>query len=443
MNPLLPVCSCPRHKPQPRKDLTELRLQLLQREMFQRPYDVLTLDRNVLKEKLKILNLYQRDIDLITTFITKHSINQLEIKYYSFQDLHVRSLMESLDNLNVLHLVAVDLETSSMKTLAENAENFKLQTLNLSENNLTEEHVTYLHQFLITNQTLQYLDVGYCGLTIDTFVLVADGVYNSKSIISINLSRIVSRHEFEIIDTTKIGSIMGVLLSQNKLKEFRLRNCGLTGHDIEPIIEYVGLPNVLTRLDLAANNIGWYGAEKLMNAISKGVNCGNQLWALDISSNNLRESGGNAVATLIGVTKIRYLNISFNQIPANEINVLLETARKPYDLKVLKIWGNYFNEDSADFVNRYVQGTEIISNVIDVAVTYDCGKEKLIVIPFPSKISFPKSCSDLKNTKKRKQASFQHAKVIDKTLCKEPALRKLTKHEEFSCQMNALKSTYL
>lgn len=348
--------------------------------MFCRPYDTLVINRKHLLEKLGRA-LDQNDVDVIEKFVKSHQIKQFEISYCDCGDLCLKQLLVSMDHLTILCLINVNISSLNLGHCLSNAGQFTLKVIRLTGNHLSNKHCNHLHKFLIENRYLQYLDIGFCGLTHSKLAVILDGVYHSKSLKGLDISRILPEHEFAEVDTEKICVLIAILLNQNKLEELHVKHCGFNGYDIEPILEYIELQNCLKYLDVGSNNIGPMGAEKLMTAICNGVSRGNNLTGLDMSNNKIGKDGGEAFVRTFQYTKIRYLDIGSNEIPSYVMLHFLDTIRKPYDVKILNIYGNELDHQCGKILNRYLRSNTFLLNSVDVDVTFDPDTKRYLVVP--------------------------------------------------------------
>lgn len=360
--------------------ITNLKLVIWQRELFCRPYDTLVINRKHFLEKLGRA-LDQNDVDLISEFVKSHKIKNFEISYCDCENLCLKQLLTSMENLTVLCLININLSSDNLFHCLNHGGPFTLKVIRLTGNRLSNRHCNHLRDFLIENRYMQYLEIGFCGLTHSKLAVILDGVYQSRSIKGLDISRIVPEHEFGNIDTEKICLLIAILLNQNKLEELHMKHCGLNGHDIEPMLEYLESRNCLKYLDLGSNNIGHMGTKNLMWSIRKGVDHGNLLTGLDISNNKIGKDGGEVLVQTIQDTKIRYLDIGRNEIPSDVMNCFLENIRKPYDLKILNIIGNEFDHQCAKILNRYLRSNTLLLNSVDVDVTFDPDKKRYLVVP--------------------------------------------------------------
>lgn len=377
--PLVPPCICPKHTAVPYKPFTELLLQIWQREMFCKPYDTLVINQKHLETKLG-RTLDQNDVDLLKDFLKKHQITSFEISYCDVSDLYLTDLICTMRHLTVICLINVNLCANYLKYMEEHANKFIIKALRLSGNSFTKHHAKYLHDFLMKNRTLEYLDVGFCNLTHTTFAIIADGVYHSRSLKGLDVSCIIAGNEYGLVDTEKIAALIAILIGQNKLEELHLRNNNFKGHDLDPIVEYLGQKNCLKYLDLSTNNIGAYGMQILMQNVKQGLINGNILTGLNISNNNIGKHGAEHLAHVLPFTKLRFLDISHNRIPANMMKFLLNTLRKPYDIKILNIYGNEFDDDCGRILKRYLDSNVLLINNVDIQVVFDEDQNKFIVI---------------------------------------------------------------
>lgn len=370
-----PPCTCPTHRPKPYRPLTALMLECWLRKYDQRPYNLMLLNgtqyANAFHRKLDI-----NDYKVLTQFMSKGKLDNFELIYMPLPSITVcHGLLRILANLTHVSLSHVDMGVEHLKTLLEKPS--FLISLRLSGNALTQEHADVLREFLLENNTIAYLDVGYCSIDPITFVSIADGIQNCKSLRAIDVSRIVPCHSAHMMDSSKLAVIIAMLIWTNGIHEFHGRHLNIDGHDILPIVEYLNRCNNLVYLDLGSNRLGPDGTKYLFDAIKDAP----QLVGLDISNNNLGEHGGLEISNHLAYTKIRYLDIGHNSIPATAMTQILLTIKKAVPLRIFNIFGNKFDHKVGRVLRRALDARVLMLNAVDVKTTYDVDEDGFRIVP--------------------------------------------------------------
>ncbi|XP_055374530.1 leucine-rich repeat-containing protein 34 [Condylostylus longicornis] len=326
-------CQCEEHK-KSNKILTPLILQCWQRDNFRRPYNHLYLSRRFFEEKLK--------------------------RKFNLDDYRkiINYFFEILFN--------------------NEPKNITIKILRLNGTPITQTVAHLLRNYLIHNEFIEFLDIGNCNLNENNFYIIADGVYNSKSLKAFNMNRLILNNVCDTIDTERIALIISQLIWKNQLIELHLRNLQLNSYDIKSIAEYIEKQNsILLYLDLGSNSLTQDGIEILFKAIVLS----NTLIGLDISHNSIGRNGGEIIAFSLPSTKIKYLNISYNGIDAIGMHLLLSVVKKTIPLKILNIFGNEFNSSTVYTLKRQIEAKTLIAENLDVDVVFDRDKNEFYLTP--------------------------------------------------------------
>lgn len=360
-----PPCVCPIHLPKPYRPLSILLLDCWLRQHDQRPYNTLLLNR-ILFENAFHRQLDQADYKVLTEFLGRGKIDNLELIYMPLPPLDVcRDVLRIAANLTHVSLCDVDMDVDHLETLLESPCN--LISLRLSGNAFTRAHADVLRTFLMHNNTIAYLDVGYCSIDPVTFATVADGIQQCQSLRAIDVSRIVQCHAYHMTDASKLAVIIAMLLWSNTIYEFHGKHLNVDGHDIIPIAECLNRCANLVYLDLGSNRLGAHGAKVLFEAIRATPS----LIGLDISNNNLGEHGGLEISNNLAYTKLRYLDIGHNGITAGAMTQILMTIKKAVPLRIFNIFGNKFDYQVGRVLRRALDARVLMLNAVDVKTTYD------------------------------------------------------------------------
>lgn len=376
-------CVCQRHRPKPYRALTILLLDCWQRKYDKRPYSTLLLNRKsfegTFNRTMDVL-----DFEVLLEFLAERYIENFELNYMTMPSSDagyiMKPMINALSNMLNVSLCHVSLSIDALKLLSmENNINMsKIKCLRLSGNALNREHAFYLNEFLFKNQTIRYLDIGFCSLDHTIFATIADGILASKSLRAIDVSRIVPCHTAHTTDQSKITLLLSILMWSNQMFEIHLKHCNFDGHDILPIAECISRRCTnLTYLDLGSNNIGVYGTEVLFEAIRTAPN----LIGLDISNNNVGGKGGEIIAHNLPFTHIRYLDIGRNDIDADVMFLILTTIKKSYHIRILNIQGNKFDYNVGAVLKRHLDGKILLIESADVVVTYDESEHGYRIVP--------------------------------------------------------------
>ncbi|XP_055837701.1 uncharacterized protein LOC129906089 [Episyrphus balteatus] len=381
-SPRFAECKCEIHKTHPHKPLSILILDCWQREYDKRTYENFQINKKFFEERMKRI-FTEQDWFVLIDYLMKRKPKSVQICNIEIPDFKNVTLLENLikgfKNAETIQLKNVSLSTSFLFGLQKNINSLKFKHLDLSQNELSAEHLLHLRCILIQSDILEYLNVENCFINENTFPILADGLHKSKSIRCINISRPCPMSRGSIFDSSKLINIVSQLIWQNKLTTLILRHLNLNGHDMEIISEYLETPSSkLQHLDLKSNNLTSHGTEVLFNALMKNK----ALQTLNLCGNNLGSKGGIVIARHISYSNIQSLDISHNQIDCEAMYELLTAIKKPCGLQIFKIYGNKFNAKTASILKRLLRANVLNQNDIDVTYTWDHSKNELCVIPY-------------------------------------------------------------
>lgn len=357
------------------KHLKTLHLECWQRLYDQRPYENFILTGHQFEMHMERY-FHEDDFDIILKFLEQNHLRLKTVQiFYISLDLKFLKLKELIGltlNLVELNLTGVNLSVTFIKLLSCKWLESKIKMLNLSGNELNKCHLQYLRYFLIKNEELENLDVGYCDIREINFSIVADGIYNSKSLKSLNITNIIQ--VFQQNHSDKVMMILGSLLMKNQLTEININHCCFDFSYIEYISEYLAHPGTnLKRLFLGRNNIGPDGVKMIFEAIAKTK----VLNVLDISANRIKDLGGHTIGSMLSRTTLTCLNIKDNHLSAGTMVFILSNIKKPLLLEKLKISGNTFDTKCARTIRRIIDSHTMDVESFDVKI-YERGNEPVV-----------------------------------------------------------------
>ncbi|XP_037824317.1 uncharacterized protein LOC119612579 [Lucilia sericata] len=362
--------------------LTLLLLDCWQREYDKRPYRYFKFERLKFEERFKRNYDPKQDFTIIVLFLKKRSIYSIKLVGLALKQHPVSMIydfVESFQKLRRIELKLMELPLEFFQILDYNAELMKLKELSLEGTSLTDKDILYLHSFIIKSTTLQILNVSSCSINQYNFAELADAIYKSPTLNSCNVSHLLGLHL--TLDSEKIAHIIASLIWQNKLQELVLENCGLSGHDMEIIAEYLyDISSKLQSLNVSFNVIGANGALELLKAISKSKT----LKQLKMTGCSLGSHGGEIVVQyLSSCWNLELLALQYNTMAAEVVNMILLCMKKSCKLKKLCLYGgNKFNTRSGDILRRLLESGVLPQDYIDITVTFDDTLPGYRVIPW-------------------------------------------------------------
>ncbi|ALC40786.1 CG8197 [Drosophila busckii] len=352
-----------------------------QREYDKRPYKHFQFRRLDFEERMNRRYHCLRDFRTIVNFLLQRRLHSVSISSVVVSNWNARMLQDfvrSLLSVPKVELKLMRLPHEFFVMLRLKVRQMKLRELSLEATPLSERDVIMLREVLLASGTLHTLNVASCSLNQYNFATLADGVYKSSSMRSLNASRILGLTL--TLDTEKITSIVGSLLMQNKLVELTMEHCDFVAQDMETVAEYLYSKSCsLRRLRLGYNRIAADGAMYLM----RGMASGGKLELLDISGNSIGSHGGEWIAKYFSsCLMLQHLHLNYNEIGAEAINLILLTLKKPCRMKRLTLYGNSFDACTAMIVRRLLDAEVVLHEEIDISYTYDEALQDYRIVPW-------------------------------------------------------------
>ena len=293
--------------------------------------------------KLKVINIGHNMIDYgaDTIATTLSNNNNLQILDMSFNHLSSDGYIEIFNGMkNILYLRSLVISHNKINFKAANniatvlSQNTKLEELDVSYNDLqtsgavaicqgvkyasnltrliishnmiTDEATEYIIDLLCSHSKLKNLNLSDNSLLeMDLIAKIISGVTKfSKSISKASIITNVQELNFSSINLRTAGTI-------NLSKEL----CNITG---------------LTKFNISGNFITSLAADDLANFLSKCI----KLQELDLSHNDLQESGITRILGAIKITNLFKLNISYNNANLETVIELVSCGTKLVDLNL-------------------------------------------------------------------------------------------------------------
>jgi len=224
-------------------------------------------------------------LKLATTHAIEHAIHFLSQNFK----------MDELDFRNS------DLQTKDIIKIKETSNITNLRTLNIIDNDITDDAAEFVAQFLSQNYNLEELDLGYNKLKAAGAIKIAE------------MSSVTTLTKFNISHnniTDDAAESVAHFLSQNcKLEVLCLGYNKLKAAGAIKIAEMSSVTN-LKKFDISHNNITDDAAESVAHFLSQ--NC--KLEELCLGYNKLKAAGVIKIAEMSSVTTLTKFNVSHNNI---------------------------------------------------------------------------------------------------------------------------------
>ncbi|XP_044751723.1 leucine-rich repeat-containing protein 34-like [Coccinella septempunctata] len=325
--------------------------------------------------RLKGKELYQRigkrlshmDMLVVSLFLREHlEIISVDLCYNDIGDVGVEILVENYfddknNTLLDLNLMSNDLTSAGLSHLYKSAKNLKLRTLRLTGNKFGKKGGEYVAKLIESIPSLELLELGDTDQVLTSIDSILETTKKSNLKV-LDISRVIPKTEYEILNPSWMAKNVGLFLEINRtLTELHMEKCGLDGHDIEKLMHGMIYNTSLKLLNIASNRIGCHGLKVLAEWLAEKP----PLHGLDVSYNRISDSGARALSFGMCYSRLKFLNISYNRIGDDGIACILDTLKKPYQMRLFFFYGNPFGSKSLKIVKRMIMSGVLLQKYID------------------------------------------------------------------------------
>ena len=309
--------------------------------------------------------------------------------------------------LNLLHKIKVEQLNLSYNNITDEGvlaitdflkQNNTLKQLIMSHNKISGDGAYNLAKVIQSNTTLQKLDISHCDIPDDGALVISSSF---KSIDSLQQLKMSWRNNQVTIDTAvshcdlssqtvgKVDAeIVSNLLCNSEITELNISHVGCTNDEIMIICDGIRRNSTLQKLIMQRNKISIKGANKiaevmLMNATLQtldisgcdisdkkvAVVCDNlventTLQVLDMSLNKITIKGAKKIAKLIQLNKtLQKLSISNCSIIDDKVTVISNSLTINTTLLELNISNKKIAEEGAERIAEVIQSNATLQNV--------------------------------------------------------------------------------
>ena len=222
-----------------------------------------------------------------------------------------------------------------------------LKKVNIAHNMISSEATVYISNVLCSNSGLRELDLR------DNVLLETDVIMKTINLMIINN-----------LSDEKINKKLSVIITN--LKELNLSNINLQTTRAIGVLK--GLDNIskLNKFNISGNSITSFAANDLAEFLSRNT----ELQEIDVSYNNLQETGISRILGAINISKLTKLNISTNNANLKFIVELLVYSTKLIDLD----FSNNTLNDSLDATLIFSELKNIFINLMKLNMSGICNK---------------------------------------------------------------------
>ncbi|KAL3280757.1 hypothetical protein HHI36_003992 [Cryptolaemus montrouzieri] len=327
--------------------------------------------------RLKGKDLYRRngkrlthmDMLAVSLFLRDHpEVVSIDLCYNDIGDVGVEIMTENYFNkkntLLDLNLMSNDLTFIGLSKLYKVAHNLTLRTLRLNGNKFGKKGGEYAAKLIECIPSLELLELGDTDQILRSIDSILEVAKKSKLKV-LDISRVIPKTKYDVFNPSWMAKNAGLFLEVNKhLTELHMEKCEMDGHDIQ--IMLLGMVNnkSLKLLNIAANKIGCLG----LRMIAKWLETEPALLGLDVSNNQIGDTGARAFSFGMCYSKLKFLNISYNRIGDDGMACILDTLKKPYYMRLFFFYGNPIGSKSLKIVERMILSGVLKQNYIDTKV---------------------------------------------------------------------------
>ncbi|XDV28519.1 hypothetical protein PO909_031811, partial [Leuciscus waleckii] len=289
---------------------------------------------------------------LATVLRSNSSLKELDISNNNLQDSGVKKLQNGLENTNCtlekLRVSNCSITEGGYKALASalRSNPSHLIELDLTGNDPGQSGVKELSD-LLQDQNCQLKTLRFLGPAADEACQYVRGIVGKNPLLLRELN--LSRRE---LGDTGVNQIAALLKDKHcKLNTLMLRKCGLTEESCSALATVLRSNSSLKELDISNNNLQDSGVKKLQNGLGN-TNC--TLKKLRLSDCSITEEGYKALASALRSNPSHLIELDLRgndpgQSGVKELYDLLQDQK--YQLKTLR-----FLSPTADKAFQYVRG---------------------------------------------------------------------------------------
>uniref|UniRef100_A0A8C1QRP8 Uncharacterized protein n=1 Tax=Cyprinus carpio TaxID=7962 RepID=A0A8C1QRP8_CYPCA len=258
---------------------------------------------------------------LATVLSSKTTLKEMNLNNSCLLDSGVKEICEGLKNpvceLKILKLNNCALTEESFSALASvlSSDSSRLKDLDLSNNNLRDSGVMLVSDGLKENCKLEKLrQLSDCSITEEGYKALASALSSNPShLIELDLTG-------NDPGQSGVKHLSDLLQDPNCQLKLSLRKCGLTEKSCSALATVLKSNSSLKELDMSDNNLQDSGVKKLLDGLE---NTNYTLENLRLNKCNLTDRSCSALAAVLGSdTSLKELNMNNNNLQDSGVKVL-------------------------------------------------------------------------------------------------------------------------
>ncbi|UJR35786.1 hypothetical protein I4U23_028534 [Adineta vaga] len=326
--------------------LRERSLRYIDESTYQNYDRILPLNGN--QPTLNKFRIHDNDLPHIFEALrTATMITHLDLRYNRISDEGAGLLANFLINdqyISILNLQGNDIHRKGTQSIANSLKtNTALSSLSLADNNIGKEGGMAMAETLQININLEHLNLANCDLEMNSLVALLTVLRYNPSLKTVDLSRPVPQYQHtNWVDDIAIH-IAQMLEKNTVLQELHIQKYEIRDIGFMWICQKMQHNQTLYFLDLSCNRITRDGAVYIAPMLEK---C--SLLRLNLAFNRLEDEGAGHIATALlhSNSRLRSLDIRWNNIKGDGLCSLADAVKFNSALMELFVWGNV-NEERA------------------------------------------------------------------------------------------------
>ena len=297
---------------------------------------------------LQVLNLRNCGItdkaikDFIVALTTSTNLGELDISYNQFTSDSILKIFEVLRNTQIQVLKVNDCRILWSKKEPNEVAKYipnmtKLCHLELSDTNFL------ISSILNCTSTLEIVDISRClHVNDEEAKALADGISSNPNLRKLNIS-------YNDLTTSGIIQISKVLQNSTGLQSFAINNCKIRDNATQFIAAVISHNPQLVELNVSWNALTGIGAIRIIQSLT----CNNHLQVLKVAGCGLMEREADELARVLSdKTGLKELDLSWNELKAEGVNVVIKALSAIVSLQVLKIENCNITDKAVDVLSN-------------------------------------------------------------------------------------------
>ena len=263
---------------------------------------------------------------------------------------YVNELKEVLQmNTTLISLKLCNINNNGAVNIAKAIQmNTTLQTLDMSNNEISDDGVIAISDYLKRNSSLEKLNLSTNNITSEGAKAVAEAIQVNTTLEKLDLS-------FNKLSDDGASFISDGLKTNKSLQEIKMSTNEITNKGAKTIAEALQLNTTLKQLDLSINKIFDDGATAISNVLKTNIT----LQELNISHNNITNKGITKIIEVIQINStLQNINISKNHISSDGLLYFMEMFKNKNSLQVVNITHNNVTRSGFTSIKQCIENLQ-------------------------------------------------------------------------------------